>query len=400
MKRIDRRILIVGSLIFIIGLAYGIMKFLISQKEAPPTRQGFESFRFVEARVVSYGKIISPVFEPGRMSSISEINISAEASGKIEQGDIPLKKGAAFKKGDVIFSIYKDEAALALKARKSQFLNTLALILPDISIDYPEYEKPFMNFFKSINMDTSLPAFPVVEDEKLTIFLASKNVLSDYYTIQKDELQLNRHIVRAPFDGTLTEVYMEVGGYTNTGGAIARAIRIDVLELEVPLSRADAGWVKIGDPVTVESESRSVHWQGTVIRKSQVVDESTQSQRVYVSVKNLPSQPVLAGEFLTATFPGRPVENVMEIPRNAIFNTDRVFIVKDKRLVKQSVNIIKVNTKTLLFNGVNEGDTLVVQPLINVFEGTQVTTSLEKVKKPDTIPGQASGKKSKQGKNQ
>ena len=116
------------------------------------------------------------------------------------------------------------------------------------------------------------------------------------------------------------------------------------------------------------------------LRKSQIVDENTQSQRVYVRVNNHKSQPVLAGEFLTATFPGRPIEGVMEIPRNAVFNTNEVFVVKEKRLQKQIIDIKKVNTRTLLFNGLEEGDTLIVQPLINVFEGTKVTTSLDKTK--------------------
>ncbi len=377
MKKIDRRILIIVSLVFIIGLAYGIMRFLIASKEAPPSRMSFEAQRFVEAQVISYGTVISPVFEPGRMSSVSQINLSAEASGKIEQGDIPLKSGATFNNGEVIFSIYRDEVAMALKAKKSQFLNTLALMLPDIAIDYPEYEKIFRDFFSSIEIDGSLPSFPDIKDEKLTIFLASKNVLSDYYGIRKDELQLSRHVVKAPFDGTLTDVFMEVGAYANTGGSVARAIRTDALELEVPLSRPDAMWVKIGDPVHIESDSRSQSWEGTVIRKSQVVDENTQSQRVYVRVINHTNHSILAGEFLSATFPGRPVENVMEIPRNAVFNSDEVFIVKQKRLVKIPINIVKVSTRTLLFNGLPDGDTLVVQPLINVFEGTRVTTSLD-----------------------
>lgn len=379
MKKLDRRIIIVVSLVFIIGLAYGIMRFLIAQKEEPPSRRTIDSLRFVQVDVVSYGTVISPVYEPGRMLSVSEVNLSAEASGKIEQGDVQLKKGATFHKGDVIFSIYRDEAQLALKARKSEFLNTLALMLPDISIDYPQYEQAFLEFFNAIHLDNSLPVFPQVEDEKLTIFLASKNVLSDFYNIRRDELQLSRHVIRAPFDGTLTDVYMEVGAYANTGGTVARAIRTDALELEVPLSRPDARWVKIGDQVQIESDARSFTWEGTVIRKSQIVDENTQSQTVYVKVKNQDNKAVLAGEFLSAEFPGRPIENVMEIPRNAVFNTNEVFIVKEKRLLKTPINIVKVNTRTLIFNGINEGDTLVVQPLINVYEGTPVTTSLDKV---------------------
>ncbi|MCF8224897.1 MAG: efflux RND transporter periplasmic adaptor subunit [Bacteroidales bacterium] len=377
MKKIDRRIIIVLSFLFIVALSYGIMRFLIAQKEEAPAFKSFEAKRFVRADIITYGEVISPVSETGRMSSIAQVNLSAEASGKIEQGDIMLKKGGNFKKGDVIFSIYRDEAALALKAKKSQFLNTLALLLPDIAVDFPENEETFRQFFSSIDMEKPLPDFPIIDNEKLKIFLAGRNVLSEYYNIRKDELQLSRHVITAPFNGTLTDVFLEVGAYTNTGGTVARAIRTDQLELEVPLRRDDALWVRIGDPVKVSSDSRSHTWQGTVTRKGMLVDENTQSQSVYVHIKNNTDQPLLAGEFLSASFPGRPIKGVMEIPRNAVFNTNEVFIVNERRLVKEKINIIKVNTNTLLFNGPYPGDTLVVQSLINVFEGTQVTTSLD-----------------------
>ena len=403
MRRIDRRILIVFSLVFILGLSYGLMRYLISLKEEPPARRDFESMRYVNASVVEYSTIVSPVFEPGRMSSVAEINLSAEASGKIEQGDIPLKAGATFRKDNVLFTIYKDEAVLALKAKKSQFLNSLATLLPDISIDFPEYEEIFRSFFSSIDLDRPLPEFPESDNEKLTIFLASNNILSEYYDIRKDELQLSRHTIYAPFDGTFTEVFLEAGAFTNTGGTVAKAIRTDALELEVPLSRDDAVWVNVGDPVLIQSEKRSDTWNGKVLRKSQVVDENTQSQRVYVGVTNHHAQSVLAGEYLIASFPGRPIDNAMEIPRNAVFNTNEVFTVKNHRLVKQQIHIIKVNTSTLVFNGLIEGDTIVTQPLINVFEGTKVTTSLEKVSAPEQSesenPAKGNSKKNKQRKS-
>ncbi len=386
MRKIDRRIVIVTAFLFIVALAYGIMRFLIAQKEEPPARRTFDSKRFVRAMVVEYSTISAPVHEQGRMSSTAEIDVSAEASGKIEQGDIMLKEGATFRKGQILFSIYDDEASLALKAKKSQFQHSIAILIPDISLDFPEEEKSFRDFFNQIDIDKNLPPFPEVQDEKLNIFLASRNVLSEYYGIVKDELQLNRHVVRAPFNGTLTEVFLEVGAYTNTGGTVARAINTSELELEVPLLRADAQWVRVGDPVEIGTNGKDFPLKGKVIRKGQIVDINTQSQKVFVRLDNNQNRKVLAGEYLWASFPGIPVEGVMEVPRNTVFNSNEVFLVKENRLVKQAVNIVRENTNTLLFNGLHEGDTLVVQSLINVYEGTPVTTSLEPTKNPSPQP--------------
>jgi hypothetical protein len=82
-------------------MSYGLMRFLIAQKEEPPARRAIEARRYVEVQVITYDDVLSSVSEPGRMSSFAEIDLSAEASGKIIQGDISLKKGSSFKKGDI-----------------------------------------------------------------------------------------------------------------------------------------------------------------------------------------------------------------------------------------------------------------------------------------------------------
>ena len=336
-------------------------------------RPAVEAKRFVKTETVAYSSIYTPVSEPGRLSSIAEVDIIAEASGKIQSGNVPLKKSSSFSKGDKLFVVYPDEAALALKARKSQYLNILANIIPDIRLDFPDRESDYMEFFSSISSDKPLPKFPEIMDEKLRIFLTTRNVLGEYYSIQKDELQLRRHTVYAPFDGTYTDVYLEVGAYTNTGGRVAHAIRTNDLELEVPLQIFDAKWVKIGDNVTARSETRDLEWTGKVIRKSEFLDDNSQRQSVFVRLNNTgPKNTVLSGEYLSTIFPGHPVEDVMEIPRNAVFNTNEVFVVVDGRLENRTINIIKTNERTLIFNGLEVGEIIVVQPLINVLEGTLV----------------------------
>lgn len=394
MKQIDRRIVIIAAFIFIVGMAFGLMKFLIAQKEDPFMRPAIEAKRYVKAEEVKYKTIISPVSAPGRVSSISEIDVIAEASGKIIVSKVPLKKGSEFSKGDILFTIYPDEAMLALKSKKSQFLNSLANLLPDIKIDYPDYEVEFRDFFNSIDTNKKLPDFPEVKNEKLKIFLASRNILSDYYGILKDELQLSRHTIVAPFDGTYSDVYLEAGAYTNTGGRVAHAIRTDVLEIEIPLERFDAEWVKIGDEVTLTSDTREKEWKAKVVRKSQFVDPNTQSQAIFLRLENGTGKKLLVGEYLKAKFPGHPIENVMEVPRNIVFNTNEVFIVNDNRIHKKQINIIKVNEKSLIFNGLKPGEVVVMQPLINVLEGTQVEIQGKSTKMPQgKKTGQAQGKK-------
>jgi multidrug efflux pump subunit AcrA (membrane-fusion protein) len=175
----------------------------------------------------------------------------------------------------------------------------------------------------------------------------------------------------APFDGTFTEVNYEVGAYVNTNGQIAKMIRTDLLELEVPVENEFSKWIKLGDRVKVIKRGQDQLF-GTVVRKGAFVDQNSQSRGVFVKVDTKAGSEMLAGEYLSVEFPGYPIPNAMEIPRSAVFNTNTVFTVVDGYLQKQQINIIKVNTSTLIFDGLEAGTNLVTEALINVKERTPV----------------------------
>jgi multidrug efflux pump subunit AcrA (membrane-fusion protein) len=372
MKKIDRRIVIIAALIFILGLSYGLMRYLISIRDDTVSLPVVDAKRLVKCDTIDYHDVISTVEAPGRLISSSETDIVSEAAGKIIAGKVPLRKGGKFKKGDLLFSIYPDEVRLALYSRKSQFKSSLANLLPDLRFDFPEQEQELRDYFNALSIEKDFPPFPVFKDEKLSIFLSGRFIISEYYNIKKDELQLKRHNVYAPYDGTFIEVYLEEGAYTNTGGKVASCISTDRLEVEVALERFHSEWVKIGDAVDISSEISQLSYKGKVVRKSAYVDQYTQSQLIFVSIEKASEKNFLKGEYVHVVFPGHPIPNAMEIPRNAVFNNDQVFVVVDGRLQKRTINIIKINTTSLIFNGIPEGEIVVVQPLVHVLEGTVV----------------------------
>ncbi len=363
---------IVVALIVLLGGSAALSELFISMKPEPPRRPEMEMKRFVKAETVTYSNIVSSLSREGRVVSSNESPLVSEASGKIQQGSVVLRKGAKFKKGQLLAEIYKDEIELALKARKSRFLTTVTTLLPDIKVDFPNQLKAFELFFESMSIEEDLPVLPEITDEKLKIFLASRNVLSEYYGILQDQMRLKRHSLYAPFDGTFTQVYFEAGAYVNTGGQIARMIRTDQLEVEVQVEANNSQWIEIGDIVKVTEKNSTEETTGRVVRKSAFVNANSQMRSIFVSVKNKYGGDLLMGEYKDVTFPGQEIKASMEIPRSAVFNSNEVFTIEEGKLKKQEINIIKVNETTLIFNGLAEGDTIVVEPLINAKENSPV----------------------------
>ena len=363
---------IVVALIVLLGGSAALSMLFVSMKPEPPRMPDPNLKRFVKTETVVYSDIKTPLSREGRVVSSSEVMLVAEAAGKLEPGEVSLRKGTAFRKGQLLATVYKDEVELALKARKSNFLTTVTTLLPDIKVDFPDQLDAFTQFFASIDIDKDLPKLPEVNDEKLKVFLASRNVLSEYYSIQQDEKRVSRHSLYAPFDGTFTQVNIEIGAFVNVGGQIARMIRLDQLEVEVPVESSKSRWIEIGDVARVYSKNRDEFRPGIVVRKSAFVDANTQARSIFVRVNKTESDPLLAGEYKLVVFPGQVIKDAMQLPRNAVFNSDEVFTVVDGKLKKRQINILKWDETTLVFNGLEVGSKVVAEPLINVKENSPV----------------------------
>jgi len=367
-----KKVFIVVALIVLLGGSTGLSYLFISLKPESPKQPPMDMKRYVKTEKVKYSTIVSPLIAEGRIVSSQEVSLIAEAAGKIEEGSILLKKGASFHKGQLLAVIYKDEVELALKARKSQFLNTIANLLPDIKVDFPDYLTDFTVFFNEIDINRDLPELPSFKNEQFKVFLASRNLLSDYYGILQDEKKLKRHSLYAPFNGSFTSVNYEAGSYANTGVQVAKMIRTDQLEIEVPVKNINSKWIRIDNMVSVYPDNGNFVIKGKVVRIASFIDVNTQSRSVFVKLSDFSENELVVGGYKKVVFPGQEIDNSMEIPRNAVFNYNEVFVVIDGMLKKSEINILKWNENSIIFNGIPEGSIIVTEPLINTKENTPV----------------------------
>ena len=351
------------------GIAWALSGLLSGMAESPEEKQREDIKLFVKTEKVAYSTNEARIVETGRLSSQQTVDLSAEVQGQILRGDVVLREGTKFKKGDLLVNIFDEEARNNLKASKSRFMNGIAGILPDIRIDFPESYQKYMDFFNSIEIDESLPPLPKTDSDKEKVFLASRNILNDYYSIKSAEVRLSKYKLYAPFDGTFTAVYLEPGSVANPGNRIASMIRTDKLELEVPVRIEDAYWIEEGDEVEVTTKDKHVHWTGKVVRKSDFMDPGSQTISVFVSLDQEKNKPLFPGQYLRAEFAAKIIEGSMKIPRNAVFNKNRVFTVENGKLKENPVEVLKSGETWALISGVPAGAELVVEPLVNAKEG-------------------------------
>ena len=366
-----------GGGILTLLLIFGFAFLLIKGKPSPAKQAPQRIIRKVNSAIVGYNTVESKINSTGRVISQQSVDIIAEVQGKLLPGDITLKPGQNFSQGQVLVRIYSKDSEYALQARKSGYLNLLANILPDLKIDYADAYSDWVKYFESVRIAEDLPELPEVNSAQLKIFLASRNILSEYYAIKSDETRLRKYVIRAPYSGAIQSVLLEVGSVANPGSRIAQIIKTTELEVEVPLEPTSAAWLRIGDKVKLYTENGKGEGSGRIKRISSFVDENTQSINVYLTVDNFTPE-LFPGEYLKVEFSGLQIANAMEIPRNAVFNRNMVYIVNEGLLHKSQINLLKINEQTIIFNGLEEGAEIVTEPLVTVGEDMQVQTNFTK----------------------
>lgn len=308
----------------------------------------------------------------GQVTSSSMINITSEVQGKIN-ANILLKKGTSFKQGQVLFTIKNDDVKMALKARKSSYLTLLTNILPDLKLDYGDNFDTWLSFFNKIDVEKPLPALPETKTFKEKNFIVSKNIITEYYSIQSEEERMKKYTIIAPFSGSVINAFTDDGAIISPGSPVLSVIREGNLEIEVPIRNEEIGLVKLGADVQLFDEVGGIA-TGKVTRVGTFVNPNTQTVPVFIEVKES-EMPLYNGMYLNASIACEGFENVVELPRKAIFNKNEAFIVNDGTLKTIPLDIKIYLEETVLVKGIEDGTLVVAEPLINGKEGLPVETN-------------------------
>ena len=366
-----RKLTIILSSVGILALAFALAGFFAGQKEEPEDKTPLAVKKTVQTRKVNYETIQTNVVSFGRVETAQTLDLLSEVSGRMYQGNIRLKAGQRFSKGDLLFYIDDTEPTLNLKSQKSNFLRDLAGILPDLKVDFGDNYETWIEYFNSLDIDKKFGTLPEVESEKEKVFLATKGIYSSFYSIKSAEARLDKHRYYAPFDGSIMEVSLQSGSFINPGVSIGKVMRRGVHELKVAVETKDIPWIKVNSPVKIYSDEMNQYWDGEVSRISDFVNQNTQSVDVFIAIKSSGSK-IYDGQFFQAAIPARTVKDGMIMPRNAIYNGNEVFVVEDTLLKVRKINVIRLAEDDAIISGLEKDEDLVIEPIIGGFNNMVV----------------------------
>jgi len=197
---------------------------------------------------------------------------------------------------------------------------------------------------------------------------------------------LNETLLKAPFDGVLTDISIAIGKWVNTRDYVAQII--DNVNLEVLFHMSDEQYGRItslgelaGRPASViwNSGINSIKLEATLNRAEGEFDAASGGVWIYASIHpNKKLKDLRPGAFVQTKTPDIVYSNSFRVIDTAIYSGDTVFLYNNGRLEERVVKILARDGAHLIITGnIQDGDLIVTTRIPEVAPGLKVRTNSE-----------------------
>lgn len=208
----------------------------IASAQAPPASP-------VVVTKVEEQKIQRPVTLVGAVEPSKRSTVASEIAGLVER--FPVDEGDFVKKGDVLVEFQTDALEIGLREAKAARRGAEAR--------YRLAEKNFRRFQELSDKGiVSLQNFQSAESEKEAL---SAEISRLQAQIEKQEYDLARSKIVAPFNGYVTSEHTEVGQWIDVGGAVVELVEIDTVEINVALPERYISKINLGDKAVINFDA-------------------------------------------------------------------------------------------------------------------------------------------------
>ena len=384
-------------LVVLLILAAGVAGFVALQefKPHPAVRPVVKQLALVRVQPLRFVQGALPVVGHGLVRPRAEVVLGTEVAGRVVEVSASLVSGGSFKAGEVLVRLDAEpfRAALA-QAQADRQSATAALQLAEQLLRRTQelIEKGFLS--------------RQTLDERVAGRDQARAALARAEAVERQRgIDLDRTVVRAPFDGRVLSERVDAGDTVQPGRELARIFAERDLEIAVSLTDRDMAlvrdlWATVGKggvdarakaggaaSVLVEHGGLRYRWPAVVDRVEAAVDSTTRTFNVVVRVQD-PTQrgrsaasgapqgpPLLVGMYASVEVAGRDQGRYALLPRKALRDGDRIWLLTPEDAVTiRPVRVLSAGDESVAVagDGLSEGMRVVVSDLPVVTEGLPV----------------------------
>ncbi len=215
--------------------------------------------------------------------------------------------------------------------------------------------------------------------------VAATNLEAAEAARDRRELDLERTVLRAPFNSMVVSESLEVGQVVSPGQAVITLIGTDTFWVSVSVGVDKLAWLEVPSLSGGRSSSAvvvqalgdgTVHERhGQVVGLAGELDPATRTARVLVAIDRplLGPLPLLPGTYAEVALEGRSVDHTVRLPRGALYDGDTVWVVVDGELDRREVTVaFGDGEQVMVTSGLQAGDQVVTSPLAVPLVGQSV----------------------------
>ncbi|MCC8173314.1 MAG: efflux RND transporter periplasmic adaptor subunit [Odoribacter sp.] len=357
MNKIVKRVLIVVIILLAIGLIlvprFGWFSSTPDEVISTTTRSGSSKLP-VTGIIAQLTESENSIPANGTLLANEEVDLVSEVVGKVV--GIYFKEGSKVKKGQLLLKV--DDADLQAQLAKAEYQRKL-------SYDKLERQRILLQ-----RESVSREAF----DQAQTDY----NVLEA--EIQLLNVQISRTEIRAPFDGVMRFRYVSEGSYVQASSQISTIVDNSILKLEFNLSEHFAGSDLNGKSIEFTVKGNDKIYTAKVYAVDPSISVNTRAVVARAAYDNRSGE-LKPGMFAQGYLQINEGIQYIAIPTEAVvpeMEGKRLWVLKNGKATSVPVETESRNERFVeIISGIQPGDTVLTDGLMQVREGMAVEVSLQ-----------------------
>jgi membrane fusion protein (multidrug efflux system) len=347
--KVLKPIVVVSAAIVVVLVAHHFIR----RSEPPRRRMGGETP--VVVQTVELRSFYERTEAIGTISANESVLVTPAVSDRVSR--ILFEDGAHVKEGDVLVELEHSEESAALEEAR-------------VNLDEEQRESDRVETLREQNL---------VSQEEMD--LAQGNLEAARARLTAAEARVNDRIIKAPFDGVLGIRRVSPGALVSPGSVITTLDDLSTVKVDFTVPEAVLSELALGQSV----EGRAAPWpdetfRGTVTGIDSRVDRVTRAVGVQARIPN-PNGKLRAGMLLTVELTSRTRVSPA-VPERALLSfADKqyVYVVREDQTVEQREIVLGIRDVgwVEVLSGLEPGETIVVDGLLNLRDGAPVKVETE-----------------------
>jgi RND family efflux transporter MFP subunit len=356
---------------------------LAQGRPVPTTDAGEPAAPLVRVMPLEPGPVQLSVRAHGTVEPRTESDLVPEVSGRVVWLSSALAAGGFFEAGDLLLEIDRGDYENAVRRARAQ----LARAESEVRLARAELERSSALAERNVTSASKLDKQRNAEQVALAGREESRSALEQALR------DLERTRLRAPFAGRVRRKSVDVGQFVARGTPVARLYAVDFAELRLPIHDADLAHLDVpigyrggddaaaGPSVILRGRfaGRSHEWHGRIVRTEGEIDAQSRMVHLVARVEDPYGRhdgrpPLSVGLFVEAEIRGRTLEDVLDVPRAAVREGDRILVVDaEDRLRRRNVEVLRLEgERALIRAAVASGERLCLSDVAGLPDGAVV----------------------------